>query len=64
MTTAGGRRVQDDLVASERDLEQCRLLYCAPEAFMGHRQHVPDSIVDRGLRSHVYKYVCYNYSIS
>ena len=49
MTTACGRRVQDDLVASERDLEQCSLLYCVPEALIGHRRHVQDSIVDRGL---------------
>ena len=41
MTTACARRVQDDIVASERDLEQCSLLY---------RRHVRDSIVDRGHR--------------
>ena len=50
MTTACGRRVQDGPVASERDLEQCSLLYCAPEELMGYIRHVRDSIVDRGLR--------------
>ena len=48
MTTACGRHVQDDLVASECDLEQCSLLYCTPEVFTRYRRHVRDSIVDRG----------------
>ena len=32
-----GDRVQNDLLASERDLEKCSLLFCAPEALMGSR---------------------------
>ena len=49
---------------SERDLEQCSLLYGAPEALMGYRRHVRDSIVDRYLSPLILLYLIYMYKFT